>query len=263
MATRESTESIESSQESSYSIMKTALITGANKSIGLEVATELARLGYFVYLGCRSLTLGQEALKGLQQQGLMNTDVLELDVTQPESIKKAAEELAAKISSLDALINNAGILGGFSQDASSTPIEVIRSVFETNVFGVIQVTLAFLPLLRQSDAPRIVNVSSGLGSLTWHQNPDWSYYDFKPAAYGPSKTALNAYTLMLAKELMGTPFKVNAVDPGYTATDFNQHRGHKPVEQAGRFVASFATLDADGPTGRFFSEDGEHGEAPW
>ncbi|GAB4055852.1 SDR family oxidoreductase [Spirosoma litoris] len=241
--------------------MKTVLITGANKGIGLETAAELVRLGYFVYLGCRNMTLGQQAQQGLNERGLTNTALLEIDVTKPESIKKAAEELARKSPSLDVLINNAGILGEVPQAPSSTPIDVIRSVFETNVFGVIQVTQAFLPLLRKSDAPRIVNVSSDLGSLTFHQNPNWQYYGLSPAAYTPSKSALNAYTLMLAKELNGTPFKVNSVNPGYTATDFNHNRGVKPVDQAGRFVASFAILDADGPTGRFFGE--EEGETPW
>ncbi|MBC3784728.1 SDR family oxidoreductase [Spirosoma utsteinense] len=240
--------------------MKTVLITGANKGIGLEAAAELARLGYFIYLGCRNLTLGQQALDGLHQQGLTNTTLLEIDVTQPESIRKAVEQVAANGPSLDVLINNAGIPGAFPQDASSIPIDTIRYVFETNFFGVIQVTQAFMPLLRQSDAPRIVNVSSGLGSLTYLQDTTNEYYYLSPAAYTPSKTVLNAYTLMLAKELQHTPFKVNVVDPGYTATDFNNNQGVKPVDQAGRFVATFATLDADGPTGRFF---GEEGEIPW
>ncbi|QIP14399.1 SDR family oxidoreductase [Spirosoma aureum] len=240
--------------------MKTVLITGANKGIGLEAAAELVRLGYFVYLGCRNLTLGQEAIKELQKRGLTNLALIELDVTKPESIKKAAEQVAEKSSSLDGLINNAGISGAFPQAASTTPIEIIRTVFDTNVFGVIQVTQAFLPLLRQSDAPRIVNVSSDLGSLGNHSNPDYEFYGLSPAAYTPSKSALNAYTVMLAKELRDTPFKVNSVNPGYTATDFNHHTGYKPVDQAGRFVASFAALDADGPTGRFFSETGE---TPW
>jgi NAD(P)-dependent dehydrogenase (short-subunit alcohol dehydrogenase family) len=240
--------------------MKSVLITGANKGIGLEAAAELVRLGYFVYLGCRNLTLGQEAIKELQQRGLTNLALIELDVTKPESIKNAAEQVAEKSSSLDGLINNAGIPGAFPQDASTTPLEVIRAVFDTNVFGVIQVTQAFLPLLRQSDAPRIVNVSSDLGSLGNHSNPDYEFYGFRPAAYAPSKSALNAYTVMLAKELKDTSFKVNSVNPGYTATDFNHHTGYKPVDQAGRFVAGFATLDADGPTGRFFSEAGE---TPW
>ena len=240
--------------------MKTALITGANKGIGLETAAYLAKSGYYVYLGCRNLTLGQDAIKELEQRGVTNVALVELDVTKPESIKKAAEEVAGKNTSLDVLVNNAGIMGGYAQAPSSMPTDDIRTVFETNVFGVIEVTQAFLPLLRQSDSPRIVNVSSDLGSLTYHQDPDWQYVGLTPAAYTPSKAALNAYTLMLAKELNGTPFKVNSVNPGFTATDFNDHRGVKHVDQAGRFIASFAMLDDDGPSGRFFSEEGE---TPW
>ena len=135
----------------------------------------------------------------------------------------------------------------------------------TNLFGTIQVIQSFLDLLKNSPAPRIVNVTSGLASLTLHNDPAWKYYSFKGAAYGPSKTALNAYTVALAYELRDTPFKINAVDPGYTATEFNQYRGKKHVSEAAAFIIKYATLDENGPSGKYFSDDNNpitH-ESPW
>ena len=234
--------------------MKKVLITGANKSIGFETARQLTAQGYFVYLGSRDLEKGVEAAAKLN-----NAQALQIDVTDPASIAAARQ----KVSSLDVLINNAGINGGFPQPPAATPVSTIRNVFETNFFGVIEVTLAFLDLLQQSPEPRIVNVTSGLGSLTLHSDPSWKYYTVKGSAYGPSKTALNAYTVHLAYALKDTPFKVNVVDPGYTATDFNQHRGPGSVEDAARIIVKYATIGADGPTGRYFSNDIEGEESPW
>lgn len=244
--------------------MKTALITGANRSIGLETARQLAQQNYYVYLGSRSLAKGQEAVEKLQAEGLTSVEAIAIDVNDPESIASARQELGKKTQTLDVLVNNAGISGGLPQPATTMDVATIRQVFDTNFFGVINVTQAFIDLLKSSDAPRIVNVTSGLGSLTMHSDPSWDYYDFKSAAYGPSKTALNAYTIVLAHELRDTPFKVNAVDPGYTATDFNNHQGTKSVEDAARHLVTYAVLDADGPTGKFFSEDiNSNGESPW
>jgi NAD(P)-dependent dehydrogenase (short-subunit alcohol dehydrogenase family) len=157
---------------------------------------------------------------------------------------------------LDVLINNAGISGGFPQPATQVPIDTVRNVFETNFFGPVQVTQEFIGLLKQSDQPRIVNVTTELSSLTTHSDPNWKFTKFKPAAYGPSKTALNAYTLMLAVELKDTLFKVNCVCPGFTATDFNNHSGEKKVEDAAAVIVKYATLDKDGATGQFFGADG-------
>jgi NAD(P)-dependent dehydrogenase (short-subunit alcohol dehydrogenase family) len=166
---------------------------------------------------------------------------------------------------LDVLVNNAGVGGGFPQTAAEVPVNTFRQVFETNVFGAIETTQTFLDLLKQSPEPRIVNVTSGLGSLTLHNDPSWKYYHVKGAAYTASKAALNAFTIVLAYELRDTAFKINAVDPGYTATDFNHHSGPGTVEDAAARVVKAATLGADGPTSQFFSDDNapETGISPW
>ena len=245
--------------------MKTALITGANKSIGFEAARQLLQQGYYVYLGSRNAQNGQQAVDQLKAEGLTQIEPLVIDVTDSASIAAARETLGQKTDVLDVLINNAGILGGMSQPALTSPIAMIKEVFDTNVFGVIEVTQAFIDLLRQSPEPRIVNVTSGLGSLTLHNDPSWKYYAVKGAAYQPSKAALNAYTIMLAYELRDTPFKVNAVDPGYTATDFNHHNGPGTVHDAAARVVKAAVLGPDGPTSQFFSDDNnpETGISPW
>lgn len=237
--------------------MRSALVTGANKSIGFETAKQLAQLGYFVYLGSRDKKKGVEAIAKLNAMGLTNVDCIQLDVTDINSIKSARKELELKTKKLDILINNAGISGGFPQPASKVSIDTLRLVFETNFFGVIQVTQAFIPLLKKSDEPRIVNVTTELSSVTNHTDPNWIFAQFKPAAYGPSKTALNAYTVMLAVELKDTHFKVNVVCPGFTATDFNNHQGTKTVEQGAKAIVKYATIDSTGATGKFFNEDGE------
>jgi NAD(P)-dependent dehydrogenase (short-subunit alcohol dehydrogenase family) len=236
--------------------MKTALITGANKGIGFETARQLAQLGYFVYLGSRDKIKGLDALEKLKALGTNNVDYVEIDVTDIDSIKKAKQELESKIDVLDVLINNAGISGGQPQNMSSLEIENLRKVFDTNFFGAVQTTQEFIPLLKRSGEPRIVNVSSGLGSLTVHsttQNLNFALYD----AYSCSKTALNAFTVMLANEYSDTNFKINSVTPGYTATDLNQHKGTQTVEQGAKVIVKYATVDNSGPTGKFLKEDGE------
>lgn len=244
--------------------MKTALITGANKSIGLETARQLLQQGYYVYIGSRDIKKGEEAVSQLKLEGLNNVAPIEIDVDNIESIQAAGTLLTKKIKVLDVLINNAGI-SGTMHPALETDINVFRQVFETNFFGVITVTQTFMDLLKQSAAPRIVNVTSGLGSLTLHNDPNWKYYGVKPAGYVSSKAALNAYTILLANNLLNTPFKVNAVDPGYTATDFNHHSGPGTVPDAAARVVKAATLGPDGATGQFFSDDNapETGISPW
>ncbi|MCF8254899.1 MAG: SDR family oxidoreductase [Bacteroidia bacterium] len=237
--------------------MKTALVTGANKSIGFETAKQLGQLGYFVYIGSRDKTKGSEAIGKLRSMGLTNVDCIQLDITDIDSIKSARQELELKTKKLDILINNAGISGGFPQAATKVSNDTLRLVFETNFFGTIQVIQEFIEMLKKSDQPRIVNVTTELSSLTNHSNPNWKFAQYKPAAYGPSKTALNAYTVMLAVELKDTNFKVNCVCPGFTATDFNNHQGTRTVEQAARVIVKYATLDKDGETGKFYSEEGE------
>ncbi|GAB3557772.1 SDR family oxidoreductase [Spirosoma fluminis] len=245
--------------------MKTVLITGANKSIGFETARQLLQQGYYVYLGSRDAQKGQQAVNQLKSEGFDNVEPIVIDVDNPESIKAARTTLGQKTSTLDVLINNAGISGGLPQPALDTDISVFKQVFDTNYFGVINVTQAFIDLLKQSTEPRIVNVTSGLGSLTLHSDPTWKYYAVKPACYAASKAALNAYTIVLAYELRDTPFKVNAVDPGYTATDFNHHSGPGTVADAAARLVKAATLSPDGPTGQFYSDDNapETGISPW
>jgi NAD(P)-dependent dehydrogenase (short-subunit alcohol dehydrogenase family) len=240
--------------------MKTALITGANKGIGLETAKQLLQAGYQVFIGSRDYDRGQESVNELKSAGHEHVEILTVDVTDPGSIQQAAQELYSKIDQLDVLINNAGIAGDFPQDASSVTQQNIRKVFETNFFGVIQTTQAFLPLLRKSDAPRIVNVSSDLGSLGSHSDPNYQHYDTKLTAYCSSKTALNAYTVMLAYELRNTNFKVNSVNPGYTKTDFNFHQGHKSIAEGAAPIVQYATIGSEGPTGSFLSD---YGVTPW
>jgi len=241
--------------------MKKVLITGANRSIGFETARQLLQKGYFVYLGARDLQKGKGAADKLKAEGLTNVEPIEIDVANISSIGAACKQ----VDSLDVLINNAGILGGVPQTAIDTPIDTIREVFDTNFFGVINVTQAFIGLLKKSAEPRIVNVTSGLGSLTLHSDPESRFYHIKSAVYGPSKTALNAYTVVLAYELRDTAFKVNVVDPGYTATDFNHHSGPGSGEDAATIIVKYATVGADGPNGKYFSNDvGEDGdECPW
>jgi NAD(P)-dependent dehydrogenase (short-subunit alcohol dehydrogenase family) len=237
--------------------MNSALVTGANKSIGFETAKQLALLGYFVYIGSRDKTKGFKAVENLKAIGLTNVDCIQLDVTDINSIKAARHELETKTETLDILINNAGISGGFPQPATQVSMDTLRLVFETNFFGAVEVTQEFIALLKKSDQPRIVNVTTELSSLTNHSDPNWKFAPFKPAAYGPSKTALNAYTVMLAVELKDTNFKVNCVCPGFTATDFNNHMGEKKVEDAATIIVKYATLDKDGATGKFFSAEGK------
>ena len=245
--------------------MKTAFITGANKGIGFETAKQLAGKGYYIFLGSRNIEKGIEAVDQLKAAGLQSAEPVQIDISDEVSIERAFLTLSSKSPMLDILINNAGISGGFPQHASSTDILTIRKVFDTNFFGTIQVNQVFMPLLKKSDNAVIVNVTSGLASLTMHSDPNWKYYPVKSAAYGPSKTALNAYTIALAYELRDTAIKVNAVDPGYTDTDFNNHTGTLHVTEAARQIIQYAILEKEGPRGKFFSRDNdsESGESKW
>lgn len=245
--------------------MKSALVTGANKSIGFEVARQLAQKGVYVYLGSRNLENGLEAGNKLKAEGLNNVEVIQLDITDDKSVKAARIKIGKKTKKLDILINNAGIYGGYPQEALNATAEQFKETFDANVFGVVRVTQAFIDLLKNSDEPRIVNVSSSQGSITLHSDPAYKYYDYKGAVYLSSKSAMNMYTVVLAYELKNTNFKVNAICPGYTKTDFNGHRGHGTVEDAGKRIIKYALIDKNGPTGKFFSEENnpETGEIPW
>jgi NAD(P)-dependent dehydrogenase (short-subunit alcohol dehydrogenase family) len=230
--------------------MKFALVTGANKGIGLEVAKLLAQQGFFVYLGSRQLASGQAAV-----QQLTAVEAVQLDVTSPDSIRAARVVIGEKTPVLDVLVNNAGISGGTSQSARQTTLDQFQAVFATNIFGVAGVTQAFLDLLEKSPQPRIVNVSTAMASLTLFADFENANSAYRLPVYQASKAALNMYTLNLAYELRNTPFKVNAVCPGYTKTDFTGHQGTSTVEQAGQRLVKYALLGADGPTGKYFSEE--------
>lgn len=245
--------------------MNSVLITGANRSIGLELVKEFSKKGLFVYLGTRDLEKGQTVVKELNKSGFENIKAIQIDVTKPDTILAARNIVESEKGKLDILINNAGISGEFPQSALDTSIKDIQNVFDTNFFGVISVTQAFLELLKKSETPRISNITSGLGSLTLQSDPAWKYYNFKAASYVTSKAALNAYTIALAYELRDLPFKVNAIDPGYTATDFNHHSGPGSVESAAAFIIKHTFTDENAPTGQFFSNDIEDatGISPW
>lgn len=245
--------------------MKSALVTGANKSIGFEVARQLAQKGIYVYLGSRSLENGIAAVNKLKAEGLNNIEAIQLDITNDESVESARTEMGKRTKVLDILINNAGIYGGYPQAALDSTIDQFKQAYDANVYGVVRVTQAFIDLLKGSSEPRIVNVSSSQGSITLHSDPSYKYYDYKGAVYLSSKSAMNMYTVVLAYELRDSDFKINAVCPGYTKTDFNGHRGPGRVEDAGRRIIKYALIDKDGPTGKFFSEENnvDTGEIPW
>lgn len=246
--------------------MKKAFITGANKGIGFETARQLLQKGLYVYIGSRNPENGLKAVEKLKAQGLTNAEVIQIDVTDDHSVKNARTELGKKTDTLDVLINNAGINAGEPPyTALEAKPEQFLKDYNTNVVGVARVTLAFIDLLKKSPEPRIVNVSTSVGSLTLQSDPNWFGYDFaKYAVYGPSKAALNMFTVHLAYELRNTPFKVNAVCPGYTKTDLTGYQGGE-VEDAGKRIVKYALLDKDGVTGKFISEqtNPESGEIPW
>jgi NAD(P)-dependent dehydrogenase (short-subunit alcohol dehydrogenase family) len=237
---------------------RVAVVTGANKGIGFEIARQLAREGITVYLGARDEARGRAAAEKLRAEGL-DARPLRLDVTDDRSVAAAASALEKDAGRLDVLVNNAGVA---LDDAPPSRLsgEVLRRTYETNVFGVVRVTQAFLPLLRRSDAGRIVNLSSGLGSLALNSDPRWEFARVKFLAYNSSKSAVNAITVQFAHELRDTPIKVNAADPGYVATDMNANRGVRSVEQGAATPVRLATLPADGPTGGYFNDDGP---VPW
>jgi len=245
--------------------MKSALVTGANKSIGFEVARQLAQKGIYVFLGSRDLKNGTEAVNKLITEGLNNVEAIRLDITNDESVKNARLEIGKKTEVLDILINNAGVYGGYPQAALDATVDQFKTAYDANVYGVVRVTQAFIDLLKKSSEPRIVNVSSSQGSITLHSDPSYKYYDYKGAVYLSSKSAMNMYTVVLAYELKDTNFKINAVCPGYTKTDFNGHRGPGTVDDAGKRILKYALVDKDGPTGKFFSEENnpKTGEIPW
>jgi len=245
-----------------------ALVTGANQGIGLQIAKDLVAHGFTVLVGSRNLERGQAAAKEIGPEAR----VLQLDVTDQASIAAAAQRIRKELGRLDVLVNNAAIsntskLPDMSvQDyakltrPSNVSLAEVRTVWETNVFGVLAVTQAMLPLLREAPAARVVNVSSGVGSLSRNSDPAYAYRAIFGPGYAASKTALNAMTVAMAIELESTGIKVNAACPGYTKTNLNNYSGTRSVEEGAREPVRLALLGPDGPTGTFSNEDGP---LPW
>ncbi len=231
--------------------MTTTLITGSNKGLGYETARRLVAAGHRVYLGARDRQRGAVAAKQLRCQ------FIQLDVLDDTSVRTAAAALEQQVGVLDVLVNNAGIAGGFVPAADTTAEEVHR-VYATNVFGVVRVTQAFLPLLLRSSDGIVVNVSSGMGSLSVTTDPTRFESSLKGLAYPSSKAALNMLTSQYAKSF--PQLRINAVDPGYTATDLNNHRGTQTVHEGAEVIVEMATIGPDGPTGGFFDRNGI---VPW
>jgi NAD(P)-dependent dehydrogenase (short-subunit alcohol dehydrogenase family) len=239
---------------------KVALITGANKGIGYEIARQLGSRDATVLVAARDIKRGEEAANKLCLNEIDARSV-QLDVTDQKTIDSATKQIESEFGKLDILVNNAGIISdGDRLPPSQVDIETLRHTYETNVFGVFAVTKAMLPLLKKSTAGRIVNLSSGLGSLTLNSDPNYEFADFQLLAYNSSKTAVNALTVLLATELKDTPIKINAADPGFTATHINQYQGYRTVEQGAIVAVKLATLPDDGFSGGFFDENGV---VPW
>jgi NAD(P)-dependent dehydrogenase (short-subunit alcohol dehydrogenase family) len=250
---------------------KIALITGANKGIGFETARQLGAQGMTVLVGARDEQRGRQAERALREGGA-DAHFVQLDVTDAASVNRAAQWIEAEYGHLDVLVNNAGTASVARQghQPSQTSLEDMRAVYEINVFGVVAVTNAMLPLLRRATAARIVNVSSEVGSITSQTDPASPLSQMPASAqYPSSKAALDMLTAMYAKELRDTPIKVNAANPGYTATDFNDHRGFRTAAQGAEPSVHLATLPDDGPSGTLWGHiwttggDGGYGTLPW
>jgi NAD(P)-dependent dehydrogenase (short-subunit alcohol dehydrogenase family) len=250
---------------------KIALITGANKGIGYETARQLGSQDMTVLVGARDTDRGREAEQSLRDGGA-DARFVQLDVTDAKSIQRAAEWIEEEYGHLNVLVNNAGTATVARQGypPSQTSLEDMRAVYEINVFGVVAVTNAMLPLLRRAPAARIVNVSSEVGSITGQSDPAHPLAQMPPSVqYPSSKAALNMITVMYAKELRDTPIKVNAANPGFTATDFNNHRGFRSASEGAEPSVYLATLPDDGPNGIHWGYvwttggTGGYGVIPW
>jgi NAD(P)-dependent dehydrogenase (short-subunit alcohol dehydrogenase family) len=236
-----------------------ALVTGANKGIGYEVARQLGKQGITVFVGARDAALGEEAAGRLRAEGL-SVCFIELDVTKPGTITNAANRIRAEHGRLDILVNNAGIAQKGDGPPSVADPDAVRRILDVNFFGVLAVTQAMLPLVKNSSSGRIVMVSSGLGSLTWNADPKWPFAAVKPLGYNGSKAILNMLTVQLAWELRDTPIKVNTVNPGYTKTDLNGNSGTQTLEEGAAETVRQALAPEDAPTGGFFQTGGV---VPW
>lgn len=235
---------------------RVALVTGANKGIGLEIARQLGQAGVTVLLGARDGGRGEAAAATLRAEGL---DVLAiaLDITDAASVKQAAASIATKHGRLDILVNNAGINVAGDGPPSSASVDVARRVFETNFFGALAVTQAMLPLLRQAPSARIVNLSSALGSIATNADPSSPYFDARLIGYNASKAALNMLTVQLAGELRGTAIIINSASPGYVRTDLTGNTGYLSASEGAATPVRLALLTGADPQGKFVSAEGE------
>jgi NAD(P)-dependent dehydrogenase (short-subunit alcohol dehydrogenase family) len=231
---------------------KIALVSGANKGIGREVAKQLGALGFKVYVGSRDLGRGEQAARELGA----TAQAIQLDVTDQASIDAAIAQITKDCGKLDVLINNAGIVNERTTDLQETKIELVEETMKTNFFGPFRLLKASVALLEKSDAPRVVNVSSTLGSITLGADANSPYFDFRIVGYNCSKAALNMLTVMSAGMLAGKKIKVNAICPGYVATDINNNEGVRSVEEGAAIVVKMATIGDDGPTAGFFDDNG-------
>jgi NAD(P)-dependent dehydrogenase (short-subunit alcohol dehydrogenase family) len=236
-----------------------ALVTGANKGLGFEVARQIGKTGTVVLLGARTAVLGEAAAAMLRGEGI-DARFVHIDVADPATITDAAAAIDREHGHLDVLVNNAGISDRADGPPSIANIDAVRRIFDTNFFGALAVSQAMLPLLRKSAAARIVNVASGLGSLAHNADSAWEFANVKRIGYNSSKAALNMLTVQLAAELQSSGAKVNSADPGFTATDLNGHRGHQTVPEGAAATIRLALLPDDGPTGGFFSATQQE---PW
>jgi NAD(P)-dependent dehydrogenase (short-subunit alcohol dehydrogenase family) len=241
----------------SSSQKKIALITGANKGLGFEISHQLARQGIRVVMGVRDAPKGEVAANQLLKAGF-DVEFQCLDVTDTKSIESVRGYLEQKYGKLDILINNAGVCLDSGQQPSKVNLSIIRKTFETNFFGVVAITQALLPLIRKSEGGRIVNMSSGRGSLTQHSDPNCHYA--RTLAYNSSKTALNSFTVMLAAELKDTTIKVNSADPDWCRTEMGTEAATHSTEEGADTPVWLATLSEDGFTGGFFNS---RNSIPW
>lgn len=230
-----------------------AFITGGNKGLGLETARQLGKQGIKVVIGSRDLARGREAVERLKKDGVA-AEVVKFDITSTADYKEVYQYLDGKYGKLDILVNNAGIakenfLAG--NQTSSTSAEVLRETFDTNFFGTVQLTQTLLPLIRKAPAGRIVNLSSSLGSLALHSDPNSPIYNAKAFAYDASKAALNSFTVHLAHELKDTKIKVNSAHPGWVKTDMGTDAAPMEIPEGAKTSVTLATLPEDGPTGAY------------
>lgn len=236
-----------------------ALITGANKGIGFEIARQLGQAGLQIIIGARNRERGAEAAHKLADEGIA-ARYLHIDLTDPASADQAAADIRSREGALKILVNNAGISDPRDGSPEHAELGAVRRVVETNFLGTLSVTQAMLPLLRKGSPARIINLSSGLGSMALNSDPDWEYARYKLIGYSASKAAVNMLTVQLAAALKDAGIRVNAADPGFTATNLNGYQGHQTIPQGAAEAVRLALSEEDGVTGGYFAT---YGRLPW